>query len=200
MSRSKSMDEVVRYLDLMVIFGIGFDRDPQLSWAAPDPDIANPPTLLEVWKNACSYLREVAGMKGETYLRALMRARRAASQGLMLLPWTSRDQATELMRRVHPEKFRLMEDRTGKMWALARAYGERHGNTRKTVYPIYFLLMFLLGSHFECDPRYRWAFEILRDTSTPMNLRMKRLVAASEEAMDRAFAVIRRTAPRTQES
>jgi hypothetical protein len=183
--------EIVRYLDLMVVFGVGFDEDPQLPWA-PEVLCSSSPSVRELLKAAVAYAGVSSGSGGEAYVRALVRARRLM-ESVVSAPCDDASAAAALLQRIQPEKLRLIEGRLGPLMSMARHLVRRRDSDAKRVRHLYVLLMFLLGSHFELDPRYSWAAEILGDMQHPEALRYQALYAAALTQVDRALAALRKS-------
>lgn len=185
-------DEIHRYLDLMVVFGSGFARDPQLPWAARS--LLDPKrTMKSLWNEALSYIGEVAGPKGGRYIKALYRAEKLSSSYLCDSCFTSSEQSAELLAGVHPEKRRTMSGEIESLFALALKLTRKYSPNAKGVRPIYLLLMFLLGSEFERDPRYAWAPEILGDPLVLDAQKHRRLHEAALATLKQALSLLKRT-------
>lgn len=174
--------DVNNYLDLMVLFGHRFDVDPQLAWVGP---ALSKPWMAGLFENAIKYLGVISGETGDLYIKALLRARKRAPSSLVDSVCGSASELGSLLMAIHPEKYKAMSAQTPALFALARTLTAPHS---KSVRPLYPVLMFLLGSHFETDPRYGWAAEILRSAETSESLRYKRL---HEEAVSRLGRVLR---------
>jgi hypothetical protein len=180
-TRGFKNEETFRYLDLMIVLGCEFHRDPQLSWAGAKR------TMPELWKMAYAHVEKVAGADGTLYRAALGRAAKLPAKDLVEPTWSKPAQAAALLKQVHPEKFALMRDtELGAMFNCALDHMKSHDANAKDVRPLYLVLMFLLGSHFESDPRYAWAPKSLADTKLPLAKRFdalhKSALAAQKQA------------------
>jgi hypothetical protein len=162
--------ETFRYLDLMMLFGSEFHQDPQLPWAGAKH------TMPELSKLAYAYVEKVAGVDGKLYRAALGRAAKLPLKDLVEPTWSKPAQATALLKQVHPEKFALLGNtELGAMFKSALEHAKSYDASAKDVRPLYVVLMFLLGSHFESDPRYAWAPKSLADTKLPLAKRFEAL-------------------------
>ncbi|MCP3060115.1 hypothetical protein LXT21_15130 [Myxococcus sp. K38C18041901] len=169
--------DVLNHLDLMVMFGHRFDIDPQLPWVGP---ALSKKSMTVLFESALSYLGVISGDTGNLYIKALLRARKLAPTSLIDRVGISEAEASRLLATLHPEKSRVMGSQMKSMLTLAQALVAEHS---KGVRPLYLVLMFLLGSHFETDPRYAWAGTMLRDTQTPEPLRYKNLYAEASSRL-----------------
>lgn len=157
-------DDVRCYLDLTVMLGQGFDTDPQLARVNAALRKSSKPSMDELFDGALAYLGRVSGETGDLYVKALLRARKCAAMSLVGSSCGSGREASTLLRRIHPEKLVEIQDQLEPMFARAETLTRRHS---EGVWPLYLVLMFLLGSEFEADPRYAWAAETLSDTRIP---------------------------------
>ncbi len=169
--------DVLNYLDLMVMFGHRFDIDPQLPWVGP---ALSKKSMTVLFESALSYLGVVSGDTGNLYIKALLRARKLSPHSLLDRVGISEGEASRLLSTLHPEKSRVMDSQMQSLSTLAQALVAQHS---KGVRPLYLVLMFLLGSHFETDPRYAWAGVILRDSQTSESLRYKNLYAEASSRL-----------------
>jgi hypothetical protein len=175
-------EEILKYLNLMILLGCDFHRDPQLPWAAKKR------TMVELWELAYAHIAKVAGEDGKRYREALSRAGKLPAKDLVEPTWSKPAQAAALLKQVHPEKFALMQGaELGAMFDCALDHAKKLDPNAKDVRPLYLVLMFLLGSHFESDPRYAWAHKSLADTKVPLATRFdtlhKSALAAHKQAL-----------------
>lgn len=174
--------DVHNYLDLMVMFGHRFDVDPQLAWVAP---ALSRKSMTALFDSALNYLGVISGETGDLYIKALLRARKCAPAFLVDKVCGSAGELSALLSTLHPEKCKVMRSQIPSLFTLAQALTAQHS---KGVRPLYPVLMFLLGSYFETDPRYAWAGELLRDSGGSEAIRYKRLY---EEALSRLRLALR---------
>ncbi|WP_375756945.1 hypothetical protein [Corallococcus exercitus] len=174
--------DVHNYLDLMVLFGHRFDSDPQLAWVGP---ALGRKSMTVLFDSALTYLDVISGETGDLYIKALLRARRCSSASLVDKVCGSAGELGTLLSSLHPEKHRVVRAQVPALFTLAQALTAKHSKGVRALYPV---LMFLLGSHFESDPRYAWAADILQDSGSSELIRYKRL---HEEALSRLRFALR---------
>ncbi|MCY1043884.1 hypothetical protein OV208_21385 [Corallococcus sp. bb12-1] len=174
--------DVHNYLDLMVMFGHRFDVDPQLPWVS---SALSRKSMSALFDSALGYLGVISGETGQLYIKALLRTRKCIPASLVDKICGSPGELAMLLATLHPEKCKVMRSQIPDLFALAQALTAQHSKGVRTLYPV---LMFLLGSHFETDPRYAWAAELLRDSGTSEPLRYKRL---HEEALSQLHLALR---------
>lgn len=152
---------VSQYIELMFLLGSGFDIDDQLPWAAEvlaDPQLDSENERIDrLYSLATEYLVLVVGPKKE-YVRAA--AERLATSSEAVVAGGTLEQA---LRDAYPEKAtiigeeglnRLVEDADNK----AQHYGLRSPEATRLMG----LLMFMLGSSFDVDPKFPWAAQHLQ--------------------------------------
>jgi hypothetical protein len=158
---------VYLFLTLALMFGIGFDSDPQLPWmqqalvAEPDADPVS--HLFEVHARALDQLDAVEGEHNEHLIKALLRQR-----ALDLARFETTDDGEReaviaaVLAEMHPRK----ADTLGQagLLATARAAGPQartrglHGARAQGLVA---LLRFMLGHRFDDDPAHPWVGEAL---------------------------------------
>lgn len=160
--------EVILYINLMMILGSGFDRDPQIPWVARQlNDLSFKDSFERIQRTFSStlkYLADCYGPKNGEMVKTLVRLRDShlelapQSEGIPL-----RGDICKLLEFFAPRKF-AVDGETAVRALVEEAiwrsldYGIR-GACGVTVYAS---LMFLLGVDFDSDPMYAWAGEILR--------------------------------------
>jgi hypothetical protein len=166
----------LRYLELMVLLGVGFEIDPQLPFAhrVLEGSDDSEEQMDRLWKDSLAYLRAVAGHHGKLY-RAAMRRAFALNSTALLSRWSNPSQASSLLQRVYPAKFETIADKQYALFDLAQERCREHDGKDAGVVPLYQLLMFLLGSDFEEDPRFAWAPATLAKSHSPPNDRYRAL-------------------------
>ncbi len=185
-------NNIVNYLDLMVLLGCGFDVDPQLPWAGKALSGRSKPSMKELFDSAISHIGSIAGETGGVYLKALFRAQKCALGSLVHTSYKKADEINDVLWSIHPEKANRMKDQREPLFSLAQKLTQRHSSNGDGVRPLYLVLMFLLGSYFEFDPRYAWAAEILGDTRTDVPTRYAKLHAEALSQLDRGLGMLRR--------
>jgi hypothetical protein len=174
--------DVRLYLDLMVLFGHRFDVDPQLPWVET---ALKRKSMKALFGSALDYLGAISGETGNLYVKALLRARKCLPSSLVDKQCGSAADLAALLAPLHPEKNQVMRAQLPALFELARTLTSQHSKGVRALYPV---MMFLLGSHFETDPRYAWAGELLRDSGSTEAVRYKRL---HEEALSRLRFALR---------
>jgi hypothetical protein len=149
----------LRYLDLMVLLGYAFEDDPQLPWAqrALNDSERGEEQMASLWDEAVVHVQRRAGLKGMAYRKALLRARALPVSTLVLSTWTEAADGSSLLASLYPEKLSAFESCQDAFFDAALQHCQARDEKAKGVVPLYQVLMLLLGSGFERDPRYRWA-------------------------------------------
>jgi hypothetical protein len=155
------------YLDLMFLFGCGFDTDPQLPWAARNlrsriiPDQTTRASILHT--EAMSYIHHVLGDDRE-HVRAAMMRIRTHLEDLAPVHAAREDDALDRLRFLYPTKF----DHAGEpvMRALIRNsidLAKVHDVASGEGNALFVGLAFVLGHGFASDPLFPWIQATLRD-------------------------------------
>ncbi len=168
-----SQREIALYINLMLILGCDFDRDPQYPWAAAqlndisiEDDFAR---IQRVFQTTIDYLGKTSGAGNEYLFRALARMR---EYDLGAVPQSSGIQLQEdllnALETFYPEKY--ASHSRDELIALIRRtaedsldYGIREAPGRV----IYTTLAFMLGAGIHRDPMYPWAGATLTDRAIP---------------------------------
>ena len=178
--------DIAWYLNLMVMLGCDFDRDPQIPWAGDGLDDPSVPSLSgrlsRVYEAALRYLEETGGANNSHLARAKLRIRRfdlaeldgldddALPAGLVAFLYS-----------IYPEKAKCQAQ--APMQALVEAAIEsarRRGATTARAAGIHALHMFMLGCGYGRDPLYCWLNGALDDEGAgPVDARFNRLMQAS---------------------
>ena len=174
LSRARQHGYVVQreaslYVNLMIILGQDFDRDPQIPWAAQQIDDTSIPgpfrRIRKVHQSAVRFLEQTVGDDNQHIARALLRVR---SFRLSDSPDRSADgfdgQLATLLARLYPQKFAVQREPAMRGLIThaiesARTYGIVGGQG----ITLFAGLMFMLGSGFTSDPMYPWAGRVLGD-------------------------------------
>lgn len=185
--------EVGLYINLMMMLGSGFDRDPLLPWAAQqlnDSSIADSfDRIRKVFDSALQYLEDCYGPENGQMKRTLIRLRNSKladapeSDGLRF-----RTDVCALLKSLAPKKFEVDgEDavRGTIQEAIFRALS--YGMTSSRSRTVFSCLMFLLGVEFDTDPLYPWAAEKLAGTYAS---EAGRIATLYEAAMEYVAAVL----------
>lgn len=181
--------DVYRYVVAMFLFGGRFDEDPLLPWAAAALAEPHPPArrLDHLFDEGFDFLELAGGAGGEYYRRAMVR--------LLTLPFrdlTSRP-VRETLDAVYPRRCRAFGDTIlrGLVDRAERAAAV-HGLADEPGVIVYALMAFMLGTHFDRDPRYPWAVEALAAARTrPADERAAAVHGAGLHALERYVALNR---------
>ena len=148
------------YVDLMIVFGAGFLRDPQYPWIAET--LSGPGSQLyrteALHTKVALYLARVDGEQNR-YTRAALRelSRRVAS-GIQPLPQRFEEDLLNLMSEIHPRK--VTETGQPNLVQLItrgrdRALG-KHGFQDARSQALWVTLTFAFGHAFDTDPFMPW--------------------------------------------
>jgi hypothetical protein len=150
----------------MFIFGSRFDEDPLLSWpAAALADASDQGTRIDrLVADGKAYVAPVAGVGGERYRRALVRALRLPFASFEAPCDRHAERLREVLAGFYPEQSAALTP-TALDGALARA------RTRAQSYDlapssgplVWAMLMIMIGAGFDRDPLHPWAAETLND-------------------------------------
>jgi hypothetical protein len=189
-----SQREVGVYINLMVILGQAFDRDPQIPWAIEqinDLSIDDPfDRIKRVFQSTLTYLEQCFGGANGQMVRTLVRLRdfdlkRAPqSEGLQF-----QDDISRVLQYFCPQKYVFQGEEANRSLVQEGLDGaEQYGIENSPGLTVYITLMFLLGAGFDQDPLYPWAGEVLRDRSLPDE--NTRVAALHRGAMNYVAAVL----------
>lgn len=169
--------EIGLYINLMVMLGSAFDRDPQIPWALKqlnDLSIADPfDRIQRIFESALDYLGACYGDGNEYMKRALVRIRdfdpALAPQSVGL---AFENDLLELWREFCPQKFSTQpEEATRELIRQGMESAEKYGIVSSQGRVVVLTLMFFLGIGIDDDPLYPWAGEALRDPSLAVEQR-----------------------------
>lgn len=161
--------DVNMYIDLMLLLGSHFDTDPQLPWAAAilgDESIGDPVVRAEkLYDMAVEYLERIEGSNDEYLVIAIDEFSDIPFEELPLDDIDYVETATiAYLQRIWPEKCQVVG-----LAALRNLiqYGEesaqRYKITGQRGVTLYTILMLMLGSSFDTDPQFPWAWSVLKD-------------------------------------
>lgn len=181
---------VEQILALMVLLGSGFDRDPQLPWAAErlaDEDGTPTARADRLYATAGAYLDRVAGPHSEYLLAALYAAHflgveaiPRAPSGAILAATTAR------LRALYPTKCAELGDAGVEGLAHAAiSRAARYGLDGERGVTVTAFAMILLGSDFDDDPALPWMAAALAAPAADEAERVDRLVVESQAQLGR---------------
>ncbi len=163
--------EVALYLNLMVMLGCDFDRDPQIPWAGRDIDHPSIPSIAKriahVSEAALRFLGEAAGQNNSHLVRAMLRIKRNDTSALDGLQEDDLPEGVlAFLTALYPEKAAWQGDEC--MEALteaAIASARERGAVAPRAVGIHALHMFMLGVGYDRDPLYNWLGDRLDDAA-----------------------------------
>lgn len=164
--------EVGLYINLMIILGCDFDRDPQFPWAAAqlDDDGTEPrPRIDRLFRTTVEYLKTICGQNQHYMARALLRIRDFDPNAVPdVTGMDFRDYLQELLQQYFPEKSAFQgEEIVSALVEHALETAADHGLRGNAGSTVYVILAFMLGSGIDHDPMYPWVGRILADPSLP---------------------------------
>lgn len=198
-ARGADDDGVDAFIELMILLGSGFDRDPLLPWVDEILADAGPgelsERLLQVSAAAARFLEETAGHEARSLRAALARlaaypwSRWSVPEGLGL------DEAiVDTLRALYLDKYLALE-RRGLVQALlrgSRATAARHEIIDDWGIMVIVVLQLMLGTHFDDDPQLPWARQALlpRPSDQLVHSRAKALLGEAQVFLQRLLAAI----------
>lgn len=155
------------FVALTFALGVGFDDDPQLAWASDAlsndfTDEHGRAKLLYV--RGLEYCRNVLGPNSQYYLRALTRAQTRDLRPVWsdVIAWNYSDDFGLELRDIYPEKFaEIGSEGVRHLCKLGQSLAARNELVSEVDVGRYLILMFILGSGFEQDPRFPWIAPLL---------------------------------------
>ncbi len=183
------------YICAMMLLGSDFDKDFQLPWV---------PKLLKENHNRDSiervelmydeilvYLDRVAGLNNELMIRAMKKIREIRIQDLIESSNVSFElEIKNLLAEIYPEKSKyqgssVMDELVQSGIKCSKEYGLT--SYRSVV--VYTTMMFMLGSRFDDDLQFPWAYRTLNDSSIKdQNLKTQRLYKIAMMLLNRSLA------------
>jgi hypothetical protein len=168
-----SQREASLYVNLMIILGCDFDRDPQIPWAAQQLDDERIRgrfrRIQRVHESAIRYLEQTVGDNNQHIVRSMIRLRdyrldeAPSSSGSRL----GADLATLLARFWGEKSSYQGEEAMRQLIAHSMSSAGNFGITGSRGLTVYTTLTFTLGSGFASDPMYPWAGRVLSDDRLP---------------------------------
>ncbi len=183
------------YISSMMLLGSDFDRDIQLSWAV---QYLKDWTIKDSFKRSqkfydivLAYLEKVAGPKNEHFIRALVKIRDLNIRSLPESIAKNFDSSIyNLLTDIYPEKSKdqgkqVMDELIRRGRLSAREYGL---TSYKNVC-VYIGMMFILGSGFDDDFQFPWAYKVLNDKSlADQDAKAERLYKLAMKLLNRTLA------------
>jgi hypothetical protein len=186
------------YISIMLLLGSDFDLDFQLPWAQKildDHSIKTPPDRIDcLYKETLVYIKQVAGLQNEFLVRAMEKIREIKIQNLLQPSNVSLElEVYKLLSNIYSEKSKyqgssLMEELVQNGIKNSKEYGLT--SYRNIV--VFTTMMFMLGSHFDDDLQFPWAYRTLNDKSVKdQNQKTQRLYKLAMMLLNRSMARIK---------
>ncbi len=158
------------YLDLMIVFGSGFDTDPQYPWAkemlAPVEEIPQMQRSEALHEKTTDYLEKVDGKENAHTLAALQELSDRIKQGLTFRRDSFDADILTLMKEVHPRKYEETgEEQLRQLIKVGRKKGlTDYGFKKPRPVALMVVLAFAFGYEFDNDPFLPWISRTLGKT------------------------------------
>ena len=157
------------YVDLMIVFGSGFDSDPQFPWIAEtlakDEELDQMSRMETIHEASQEYLEHVDGPNNIHTLKALEDLSIRMRSGIKFPEQHLGTFTLDLLKEVHPRKYeRTGEDALKTLWAESMELGrERYQFTSPRSLALMAILGFAFGHHFHNDPFLPWITRTLEE-------------------------------------
>lgn len=158
------------YIDMMFLFGIGFDTDPQYPWAAELLAGKNKMGEMDraeaLYARTMDYLAKVDGVNHAHTVKALTDLGVFWRRGLKLRPNYFDDDMLRFLADMHPHKVAEIGERPlRRLIHDGRVKGEeRYGFRETRSLELMVVMMFTIGHQFDSDPLHPWIGETLKQT------------------------------------
>jgi hypothetical protein len=177
--------DVLQFLNVMLMLGGNFDEDLQLPWAVRSLREPRARSTDRLSSLALEYFDYIAGPRNACLLEALRSTRGELSRlrSAVDVPREHEDVLLARLRALYPRKYERAGDGTMReVVRSATAAAARYGLAGGRGVYLYTMLAFLLGTRFDDgDPLTGWATSVLRDPSIlAESERVGRLLAAAD--------------------
>lgn len=183
-----------RFITMRLVLGSGVLRDPMLPWAIElAPELSRSGALARLQAQAEEYLELANGTDGRKALRAMLRAVALPFEVAMRIEGHDAHAGIlRLLRRLWPERFRLLPIESRGMFLQAAAQSARvNGLDTPGTAQLHTVLMFLLGAEYTADPALPWAGEALAGVlDGSAEVRARALYDAGQTAVERLRQVL----------
>ncbi len=183
-------NDVSIYINLMLMLGHHFHKDPQLPWASAifNDENLNPSVKIHrIFDKTITYLNQVAGVNDENIKRALQQICRKSAPALFhISSGNFKHDTIAQLNDIFPEKCQVVGDVNLHCLIQEGIKSAQHYkiSTPDDVF-IYIGCMFILGSGFDCDPQFPWAMAILHEKSaTGQDAKANKLYKAAMASLD----------------
>lgn len=158
--------ELTLFTDLSIILGVGFDSDPQLSWAKTyldDKTITGKTRIDGLWDNAISYLDRLLGPENLFPTEPFLIMQGIQRNNVFVASiYDQPETIGKYLRTIWPEKSAYIgEPAVNALLKYTRQLAHHYRLPIAQGYCELTLHAFLFGHHFITDPVYPWASQIL---------------------------------------
>jgi hypothetical protein len=163
---------VCLYLNNMILFGSGFDHDPQCPWALEilsdekETDLVAKSDRLS--DAGIGSAEKINGADNRHALRMLLTLTENAEAIYDKMVAASINNVPEILNEVFPNKYKAIGETAVRKLVLAGTEGAaRYGIRPHEGAVIFIVAMYVLGSGFHRDPLFPWAQQLLNDPNLP---------------------------------
>lgn len=177
--------EVGLFINLMLMLGCDFGRDPQLPWAQESLNDERLDDSFEriqrIFQRAVKYLGDCFGDDGRYMARALIRARQYRLDNAPVSDGDElKSDILSVLETFCPQKFAVQGvEPMRALIDLAFESAEEHAIESNQGVAVYAILMFMLGCGFHHDPAYPWASRVLNERDLDERVRVQNLYDAA---------------------
>jgi len=141
------------YMDMMIILGVGFERDPLHAWLAPDA-LTDSSSQLEksmaLYAALKNYLNTVYGEQGMFFEESLQRLRHITINTLPVNPDSYSENVHALLHALYPQRYDFIGYDAINAWLSFTDVRMKNAGITKAKHKAYMaLIMFLFGYQFD---------------------------------------------------
>lgn len=160
--------DVTMFINLTLMLGHHFYKDPQISWAS---NIFNAETISSsikierIYNEAIIYLDSVSGKNDENIKLALHRIQKKTATEIFQ-PYTSTFEqgVLDYLKEIFPEKYDAIGESNMKvLFQKGSESAQVYNIKNQEDCFIYICCMFILGCGFDTDPQFSWATDVLKE-------------------------------------
>jgi hypothetical protein len=149
------------YIDMMILFGGGFDNDPQFPWVASTLKQDFPEQMDKADKlhaQSLEYFNEVHGKENQYRLVAISKLEKLNLDNLEINAKTFSTDILALMGEVYPQKFKVtsQEHLRELIGAGIRKGQNEYELTQPNYIALIVIMMFMLGHRYDANPFHPW--------------------------------------------
>ncbi len=185
------------YVSIMLLLGSDFDEDFQLPWAQKilnEPLIKSSADRIDrLYKETLVYLKQVAGAENKFMIRAMERIREVKIQSLLQPSNVSLELGIyNLLSNIYPEKSKRQGSAVmNELIKTGIANSKKYALTSYRNIAVFTTMMFMLGSDFDSDLQFPWAYRALNDVAIKdQNMRTERLYKLAMMLLNRSLAQV----------